>query len=377
MTSSMSFTVGRYLARSYLVNLLFVMAVLAGVIYLFDTVELIRRASKFSDVSTFLVLQMGLLKLPEVSQILFPFVILFGAMFTFWQFNRRSELVVLRSSGFSVWQFIGPVVLVSFLVGVLQVAVFNPVGSLLFSKYEQLEQNVLGYENSSIALFKEGLWLRQSHDGGVIDDQEALEKGYVILHARKIKQPDWILHDVSVFYFGADDLFLMRVDADTANLNEGRWSFEDATLHKKDGVRKENIPLYLPTQLTRQEIEDSFSSPESMSFWVLPGHIKTLEETGFDTSRLQVYYHNLLSQPLFFVAMVLLAATVSMRPPRFRGAFILLVSGVFIGFFVFFMSSYLQALGASQQIPPILAAWSPALVCLLLGVSVLMNTEDG
>jgi lipopolysaccharide export system permease protein len=75
--------------------------------------------------------------------------------------------------------------------------------------------------------------------------------------------------------------------------------------------------------------------------------------------------------------MVLLAATVSMRPPRIGGTFGLIAGGVVIGFFVFFMSSYLQALGSSQQIPPVLAAWSPSLVCLLLGLSAIMTLEDG
>ncbi|HBR69360.1 MAG TPA: LPS export ABC transporter permease LptG, partial [Rhodospirillaceae bacterium] len=116
---------------------------------------------------------------------------------------------------------------------------------------------------------------------------------------------------------------------------------------------------------------------ETMSFWRLPGYIQTLEETGFDATRLRVYYQNLLSQPLMFVAMILLAATVSMRLPRFQGGAIMFGLGVFIGFLVFFTSSFLQALGASGQIPAMLAAWSPALICFLSGVGVMMNLEDG
>jgi lipopolysaccharide export system permease protein len=41
------------------------------------------------------------------------------------------------------------------------------------------------------------------------------------------------------------------------------------------------------------------------------------------------------------------------------------------------MSSFLQALGASHQVPVILAAWAPALISLLLGLTVMMNLEDG
>ena len=49
----------------------------------------------------------------------------------------------------------------------------------------------------------------------------------------------------------------------------------------------------------------------------------------------------------------------------------------FIGFLVFFLSSFLQTLGASQKIPVVLAAWSPAMIAFLLGLSVMMNIEDG
>jgi lipopolysaccharide export system permease protein len=48
-----------------------------------------------------------------------------------------------------------------------------------------------------------------------------------------------------------------------------------------------------------------------------------------------------------------------------------------IGFLIFFLSSFLQALGTSQQIPVLLAAWSPALVTLFLGLAVILNLEDG
>ena len=69
---SMTVTLGRYMARTFFVNLLVLFFAMLGVIYLFDTVELIRRASKADEVPLILVLQMGLLKLPEVGQLLFP-----------------------------------------------------------------------------------------------------------------------------------------------------------------------------------------------------------------------------------------------------------------------------------------------------------------
>ena len=394
-------TLSNYLARRYTFNLILLLLGLLSVIYLFDTVELIRRASNHDDIPIATVLQMGLLKLPEVGQTLFPFAVLFSAMYTFWQLTRRYELIVVRASGFSVWQFLLPMAAIGVLFGALQMTVINPVGAVFISKFEDMERVYLKRQKNQIAVFEEGLWLRQPviidasledipseikenvQQDILIEAQDAdissptLVEGYVVVHAQNVVQPQWILKNVTVFYFTRSNEFLQRIDAKSATLEEDNWFLKQATIHKV-GAPKQFDDLYiLPTTLTINDIQESFSSPESMSFWKLPDYIRTLEQTGFDATRLKIYYQNLLSQPLMFCAMILLAAAVSLRPPRAKGTFIMIASGVFIGFIVFFLSSFLQAMGASQQIPVPLAAWSPALIAFLLGLSVMMNLEDG
>jgi lipopolysaccharide export system permease protein len=382
-------TLSTYLARNYTLNLIILLLGLLSVIYLFDTVELIRRASKHSDIPISIVLQMGLLKLPEVGQTLFPFAVLFSAMYTFWQLTRRYELIVVRSSGFSVWQFLLPMAAIGVVFGVLQITTINPIGAVFISKFEDMERVHLKRQKNQIAVFEEGLWLRQPvlidatpeeipvEEPIISMHTPAIVEGYVVVHAQNVEQPEWILKNVTVFYFTKDNKFLQRIDAKSAKLSEEFWHLKDVTIHKTGAAMEFNESYALPTTLTMRDIQESFSSPESMSFWKLPSYIKTLEQTGFDATRLKIYYHNLLSQPLMFCAMILLAAAVSMRPPRAKGTFIMIASGVFIGFIVFFLSSFLQAMGSSQQIPILLAAWSPALIAFLLGLSVMMNLEDG
>lgn len=371
---NVSMTLQRYLAKNYLLNLMMMVGILLGIIYLFDTIELLRRASKRGDVPLGLVLQMGLLKLPEVGQIVLPFAVLFSAMFSFWQLNRRHELVILRAAGFSVWQFLAPVVGVALALGVLQMSLINPVGALLLSKFETLENHYLSARKNYVTLLQEGLWLRQMD----IDSQGGTG-GHVILHAAKLNLADWQLRDVMVLFFDDADHFTRRLDAKTAHLNEkeGYWVFKEVISNESQS-RAETVPfIMLPTDLTTQEIEESFASPETVSFWALPGFIKTLEATGFDSAPMKIHFNALLVQPLLFAAMILLAACVSLRPPRMHGTLLMVAGGAFIGFVVFFLSSFLQALGASHQIPVILAAWSPPFILLLLGLSVLMTLEDG
>lgn len=390
-------TLSFYLAKKYTLNLAILLFGLLSVVYLFDTVELIRKASKHADVSITLVLQMSFLKLPEVGQTLFPFAVLFSAMYTFWQLTRRYELIVVRSSGFSVWQFLLPVAAVGVLFGCIQMSIINPIGAVFIGKFEELERVHLNRQKNQIAVFKEGLWLRQpiliesepNIPGVQIEGTEnvqannvqtappALIEGYIVVHAQKVEQPEWVLKNVTVLYFTNKNDFLQRVDSKSATLKNGFWALKGVTINKHHTPAQKENRYSLPTSLTIKDIQESFSSPESMSFWKLPAYINTLEQTGFDATRLKIYYHSLLSQPLMFCAMILLAATVSMRPPRSKGTFIMIASGVFIGFILFFLSSFLQALGSSQQIPVLLAAWSPALIAFLLGLSVMMNMEDG
>lgn len=362
-----SATLNRYMARNYVGNLLLGLLILLSVVYLFDTVELLRRAAKQDNIPFSLVMKMGLLKLPEVGQLMFPFAVLFSAIYTFWQMTRRYELIVIRAAGLSVWQFLAPVMGVAVVTGVLLSTLLNPLGAMLVGRYEVLEANYLNTETRQITLLEEGLWLRQES-----------EDGHVILHAGKVQLPEWELHDIMVLFFGPNDSFLQRIDAPKAQLEGGEWVFHDVTRHEVGNPLPEKIAsMRLPTTLTVAEIEDSFADPESMSFWKLPGFIRTMDQTGFDSARLQVRFQSLLAQPLLFAALILLAAAVSLRPPRFRGAFALAALGILIGFLVFFLSSFLQALGSTHQIPVLLAAWSPAFVTFLLGVAAMLNLEDG
>jgi lipopolysaccharide export system permease protein len=362
-------TLNLYLARLYAANFLRITVILLGIVYLFDTVELIRRATKRDGVALSLVFEMGLYKLPETGQILLPFAILFSAIFTFWALSRRHELVVVRAAGFSVWQFLAPVMGVAAFIGVLQMAVVNPIGAVMLVKFETLEsQHLMVGERGLVTLFDKGLWLRQ-----MLPDNQ----GYVILHAEKIIVPSWELREVTALFFTPDDGVVKRIDAKSAFLKSGEWAFYQALVHEPQRSVQNYPELSLPTNLTSDDIEESFSSPMAHSFWKLPSYIKTLTETGFDTTKLRIHLQSLMAQPVLFMAMILLAAAVSLRPPRFQRTFALIASGVLLGFLTFFISSFLQALGASQQIPVFLAAWSPALVVLLLGIAVMLSLEDG
>jgi lipopolysaccharide export system permease protein len=363
----LSTTLSVYIGRNFLVSFMALFFIFMALILMIDTIELLRRSASHSDIPFFLVLKMALLKLPDMGQKTFPFIILFSGMTTFWRLTRYQELVITRSSGVSAWQFLFPVLVISFVLGLVKIAAFNPLASATLSRYEQLQAVHLKGQTSSLALSGTGLWLRQANDEGqsVIHSKTALQQ-----------ESDVELRDVVVFRYKGSDEFTGRIDAKSAKLEDGFWHIYDAWSYSPEQIPRFEQETWLETDLTLVKIQDSFARPETMSFWSLPAFIATLEESGFSAIRHRMHWHSLLASPLLACAMILIAATFTLHA-RHGGTTFIIAGGILSGFLLYFFSDIVFALGLSDSIPVILAAWTPSGVASFLGLAMLLHLEDG
>jgi lipopolysaccharide export system permease protein len=357
----------KYVGRQFLTWFGVMMLALLGVIALFDLIEQIRRVSGNPDAGFGLVFTMSLLKLPYLAEQAVPFAILFGAMFAFWRLNRSHELVVIRAAGVSAWQFLLPVLFLAAAIGLFKVLVFHQIASTLLLQYEQLEARHIKGTSSLAALSRDGLWLRQSTD-----------EGNYILYAQRVSPRDMRLNRVIVFLMRDGDRFAGRIDAATARLENGYWALEDARVSGPTAGTSRRVADYrIVTNMTPENIQDSFAPPETMSFWELPRFIAVLQKAGFSALRHQIYWQSQLAEPLLLAALVLLAAAFSLRPVRRGRTGLMIVTGIGVAFLLFFMSDVVYALGVSARIPVLLSAWSPSVISALLGTTMLFHLEDG
>ncbi len=218
-------TLSRYIGRQFVIWFCLLMVILLSIVLLLDIVELLRRAGTKPHVTFGLVVRMAFLKLPEIGQQIFPFVILFAGMFTFWRLTRSAELVVARAVGVSAWQFLMPVLIAAAAIGVIKVTVINPVGAVFIAKYDQLQDRYLKMKSSSLNISRGGLWLRQSNESDIL-----------FIHADLVNPMTFDLSSVIVFLFDADQNYKGRLDALSANLKDRKWVLQDAVLSrpKKD-----------------------------------------------------------------------------------------------------------------------------------------------
>lgn len=362
-------TLSFYIGRQFLLAFATVLACVMGVILLFDTIELVRRAASQEGLGIGALLGMAVLKLPQMVHTVLPFAVMIGAMLTFWRLTRTHELVVARSAGISVWQFLAPVLAVVGLLGILEITAFNPLAAAMYSRYERMQDEILLGKSGTLDVSEMGLWLREGDEGR-----------QVVVHADGVRQEGLVLNlrDVHIFLYDGPDRFSRRLSAETGRLVDGRFELNGVWEMVGGQPSLHRPTLEMPTQLTLERVQDNFASPETMSFWQLPAFIAFFEKAGFAATKHRMHFQSLLASPLLYCAMVLVAAIFSLRPNmRAGGMLARVVGGVAAGFTVYFFSKIVYAFGLSATLPQGLAAWSPALVAGLIGLTGLFHLEDG
>ena len=365
-----------YVARRFTAMTLAMLAALAGLVALFDLIELLRRAATRQDATFALVSQIAALRLPYVAMQILPFAILLGGIVAFWRLTRSSELVVARAAGVSAWGFLAGPVLVAVGLGTLATAGISPLSSAMLARAERLDQQFLRNAGGITALAGGRLWLRQADDG--LDP-----RGVAIVTGRPVTPRDlrpgeaFRLDAVTVWRLSADDRPLARLEAPSAVLTPGRWVIAEAVVFGADRMPAPARRLELPTDLTPGRIQDSFASPDTLSFWALPEFIAVLEQAGFSAVRHRLHFQSLLALPLLAAVMALLAAGFSMRSSRRGGVAQMIGGGVAAGFALFVIDKVTGEFGEAGTLPVTFAAWAPAGAGFLLATALLLHLEDG
>ncbi len=366
--SQLSPTLSGYLARRFLGASCIAFGILAAVILLFDTMELLRRTSGHSEATFDVVLGMAVLNLPKLAERAIPFAALFGALWSFALLSRARELVIARTSGVSVWQFLLPPMGVAFCLGLFAVGIFNPLAAAMSARFEVLENQYLNRAGGNLAVSATGIWLRQVEAAG-----------QSVVHGRRVtqQQPELELKGVMILLYGADGELQTRLDADRGWLRDGHWLLKNALVTRPQSPSSPHQTYVQETKLTTAGIENSLAPPTVHSFWSLPRFIRLLQAAGISARGHQIHWQFLLATPFFIAAMVLIAATFALGAGGRLGTWRIISGGVLAGFVLFSLTDLSLALGLSGSIPPVLAAWSPTGIGMLLGLAMLFRLEDG
>jgi lipopolysaccharide export system permease protein len=274
--------------------------------------------------------------------------------------------VVSRAAGMSAWQFTAPAVVVALGVGVIATTIYNPIAAVLQEKAKRMEAEISGNNAEGLQATVNGFWVSQRSDNG-----------QSIINAAGSREQGVLLSKVSAFVFDQSNHFLERVESSTASLQSGHWRLEDARVYAPGAPPDEREFYLLATNLTPEQVRETFSTPETVPFWQLPYFIDMAERAGLTASGYRLQYQKLLARPFMLAAMVLLAAAFSLRFFRMGGVQKMVLGGVASGFMLYIMSKLTDDLSKAALLPPMVAAWMPAAIGAMTGFVALLYQEDG
>jgi lipopolysaccharide export system permease protein len=358
-------TLALYFARQFATLIIAIFVFFFFLIFAITYLEFFTRSIGSDDFDPIQVLILTLYRVPSICEDVMPFTTLFGSIAAFVLANRRLEVVIARAAGISAWQFLLPACIVGIIFGVVATTVYNPISTALRKQSDEIAANVLSPTPSA------------SDKGGPIWLHQAAEGRESIIGALQTYDSGLSLSQVTAFVFGDGGKFLERIDAREAHYKLGEWDIERATITAPNRKPQREASYRLPTTLTPGQVREAFDNLDSTSFWELRPLIDSASRAGLPVSRYELRYNTLLSRPVVLLAMVLIAAIVSLRFSRSSDLGNMILAGVGVGFMLYVVSKIAWDLGSGGIVPPPLAAWLPAIVTILMGATVLLHLEDG
>ena len=304
------------------------------------------------------------LRIPLLVQRFLPFSVLLGTLIAFVGLNQHSEVVAMKAAGLSAHQILAPLIVAS--IGVAAVLFAFNETVVVHSARTVNAWSDNGYKaippesgiNSNVWVLNGDDFVRAGIVAGrapqlvaqniAIYDRSRIALQRVITAQRAVPQPqsnDWLLQDVRIY---------------DANMNLVRRVPQLAAM-----------PGVTPEQLTLAKVD-----PSELDYWTLKRRIAELEAAGRPADEAKAGLAHKISGPLSTLLMPLLAAIAAFGLARSGQVLLRACIGMALGFAYFVADNFSLAMGNAGAYPPLIAAWAPFLLFLLIGETVLIQTEE-
>ncbi|MFM9976725.1 MAG: LPS export ABC transporter permease LptG [Sphingomonadaceae bacterium] len=356
-------TLTLYMGKMFVVRTFAVLAVLVLILQVLDLLSETDSILAYPGNGQAQIFTYVSLRLPQIIQRFLPFCVLLGTLITLATLNQNSEVVAMKAAGLSAHQVLSPLFAASIVIA---------AGSFVFN------ERVVTRSAATLAAWQ------SAEFGKMPSNSEALtnvwlREGDDLIHADLVEGRGAAtrLTDVGV-YDRSGGTLVRIITAPRARYVAGEgWVLEQPrnfdvasgsvtrppTLTVARGVR--------PEQFTLAQVDGS-----GTPFWTLRGVIDDLARAGRPTAELEAAWWHKISGPLSTLLMPLLGAVAAFGLARSGKLFVRAVIGMMLGFAYFVADNFGLAMGNLGAYPPLLAAWGPFFLFLLVGEAVLYRSEE-
>jgi lipopolysaccharide export system permease protein len=351
-----------YMARMFVMRSL---AVLAALVVVLMTLDLLGESGKIlrvpgnGDAELWRYVS---LRIPQLISRFLPFAVLLGTLIALATLNQNSEVISMKAAGISAHQIIAPLVVASLGIAALSFAFNERVvtrANETLSSWEKVDYGPVPRDSG----IRPNVWVRWGDD--LISAREVRGEGAATA-----------LTGVAIYDRHYETLKKI-VTARRATRSGNGWRLEGAATFDVDsGTTTRAAAIDYGKGLDPSQFTLAHVSADEQDFATLKDSVKQLKLAGRPTAELESGLWHKLSGPLSAVLMPLLAGVAAFGLARSGQLFWRAIIGMFLGFAYFVADNFALAMGNLGAYPPLLAAWAPFVLFLLIGETVLIRTEE-
>ena len=304
------------------------------------------------------------LRVPLLISRFLPFSVLLGALIAFVELNQHSEVVAMKAAGISAHQILAPLILASIAIAAALFAFNETVvvkSARVVTAWSDNEYKPIPPESGMLS----GVW--------IVSGDDLIRAGHVAGRG-----PGFHAENVAIYDLAGRTLQRI-VLAQHAAPRPGRrdWLLENVRIYDANmnvvrrAPRMTGMAGVTPGQLTLAKVD-----PTELDYATLKQRIGELEAAGRTADEARAGLAHKISGPLSTVLMPLLAAVAAFGLARSGQVLMRATLGMALGFAYFVADNFSLAMGNVGAYPPLVAAWAPFLLFLLIGETVLVRTEE-
>ena len=303
------------------------------------------------------------LRIPLLISRFLPFSVLLGALIAFVGLNQNSEVVAMKAAGLSAHQILAPLVVASIGISAALFAFNETVvvkSSRVVTAWSDNDYKPVPPESGVLS----NVWL--------LDGEDLVRAGLVVG-----RPPNLRVERISIYDRGGG--VLQRViQADRATpLPGNRWLLSNVRTYDANmNMVRRSAELIAMDGITQNQLTLAKVNPDELDYWTLKHRIAELEAAGRPADEAKAGLAHKISGPLSTLLMPLLAAVAAFGLARSGQVMVRAAAGMALGFAYFVADNFSLAMGNAGAYPPLIAAWAPFLLFLLIGETVLVRTEE-
>lgn len=355
--------IDRYILKLFL---LYLVAGIAVFVTLYLTVDAMTFAMRNADAAPSALLKYYSYHTPWVIYQLIPVACLMATLFTMATLNKTNELTALFSMGMSLIRVAAPILIA---VGVVSVTVFGVSDQVLPRLLQKRNYVRLVEIKKQPGLYstvkKDRIWFRTEN---------------ILFNIKTLNAETRKAQGITLYYFDPEWNLTQLVSASEVDIKGSVWDLKNGlvTLFAQESsfpLTRSFTEKSISMNEDLKDIQSTANSSELMSLRELSRFIDRNKEAGLNTLPYEVDYHAKFGFAFAAFVMSLVGVPFSVSRARSGGLFVNLGICLLLAFLYWVAYSSSLTLGEQHVLPPIVAAWGPNLITVVIALVLLKRLK--